>query len=390
MKPTQEEWYAARLLHLLLDASAGAREAGGGGSSAPTPAGGTGEAEILLSLARQNGVLIRTAERLERAGIPTPADFVDAVEAERRRVRTALHWIATISALCAESGLEFLFPKALQHYPDMGQDLDLLLLSRSTRAEEEIIRALPASRCPGSLAHRIAGTTCYRIEGCALPLDVHHGRLGLAGEHAGYPATMIRNQRRVTIDGVTFMLSSREDQLVLQGMQKLYGRRCLRLSDIVATMALVRESGLDWDYVAGTSRRLGTLPGLSGYLRTVDAIHARVFGSELLTREQSRRLERGDGEQAAFRAGCYRLPAGRVAARLYGRKLLGATAAGDWSAAGRLCLLPLVVLFSSMKGHEEARRGAGQGSGLSVRPDPLRVPLGPFVDPHRSGRKSDY
>jgi hypothetical protein len=347
-----DEWYATWVLRLILD------------SSKPGDWATRVNEEILLPLARQNGVLVRTVERLEGAGIQMSPTWVHAVEVERQRVHTAIRWIGRISTLCAENGLEFLFPKASQHYPDMGRDLDLLLLSRSIHAEARVIGALPAVRCRRGLAHWIAGTATYRIEGCALPLDVHHGRLGLAGEHSSYPAILIQNRRSLSLNGKTFMVPSHEDQLVLQGMQGVYARRYLRLADIVATIASLSENGLDWDYIAAISRRLGTLPGLSSYLHTVDAIHARVLGSELLTREQSRCLDREGWRQAGLCTGCYPFPANRVAARLYGRKLLAAAACGDWVGAGRLCLLPLVVL--SGRGARRRIEQEQKGTGVAV------------------------
>jgi Uncharacterised nucleotidyltransferase len=348
-----EEWYAVRLLRLLLE-------------SRPPEEGPTlGGEEILLPLAQRNGLLVRTAERLKEAGIVISPHFRRVVEAERLRVRTALGWIDRISTLCAGSGLEFLFPKAFQHYPDMGRDLDLLLLSRSSAAAARVLEALPTSRCRRGLAHWIAGTTTYRIEGCVLPLDVHHGRLGLAGEHGGYPAMLIRNSRRLSLDGRSFMAPSLEDQWVLRGMQGVYSRRSLRLADIVATIASLREDTLDWEYVVETSKRLGTLPGLSGYLHTVDAIHARIFGSEILSGERRHDLKRENWGPPRYRAGHYWFPGSAVVARLYGRKLLSAAVSGDWVGAVRICLIPLVV-----------RPGQGSRNGVEPEQEREREPEG--------------
>ena len=130
----------------------------------------------------------------------------------------------------------------------------------------------------------------------------------------------------------------------MQGLQRVWGRRQILLCDVVFTISAIRRGTLDWEYVIRTARQHGAFDGLCCYLSYVDQIHRDTFGRPLLPiAVRQRLLLRGWG-RARFRAGAYRFPVLRVNTRLYLRQLAARIAAGDWEAAGRICLLPLVAL----------------------------------------------
>jgi len=147
--------------------------------------------------------------------------------------------------------------------------------------------ATPVGR---DLGDRIAGTTTYRIKGYLSPLDVQHGRLGLVGEHDAFPQVLTRHARPVLVEGTEFAGARLEDQLVLQGMQRVGGRLRVALCDVVFTVSTLRRATLDWNYVIATARQHGALPGLSCYLSYVDQIHRDVFWQPLLSDVMRRSL----------------------------------------------------------------------------------------------------
>jgi len=148
------------VLRLLVDASIAAR--------APDPL----DWDLLLDLTRANGVLVRTAERLATLGVQIPERFAAAVASERERVRSTLALVRQLSRACEAHGIEYVFPKLFQDYPDMGDDVDLLLLERSARVDDRIVAGLRASLAARDIGGWIAGTTTYTIDGCPSPLDV--------------------------------------------------------------------------------------------------------------------------------------------------------------------------------------------------------------------------
>src|SRR5439155_18427394 len=111
--------------------------------------------------------------------------------------------------------------QGVSDYPDFGDDVDLLVLTRSTRVDGGIIEGLPASPVPRDWGERIAGAVTYRVTGCPSPLDVQHGRLGIVGEHDAFPQVLIEHARVTVVEGIEFAEPPPEDQLVLQGMQRV-------------------------------------------------------------------------------------------------------------------------------------------------------------------------
>jgi hypothetical protein len=320
---------AALVMRLLLDGEAPV-------SGADPPAWA-----VLLHVAERNAVLLRVAERLSQLRVPVPAFFAEAVTHEQRRSRAAIELIQTVSRVCAANVIDFLFPKATQHAPDMGDDLDLLVGSRAIEVDRCITEALQVTAARRGLSSRLAGSTVYRIAGYP-PLDIQHGRLGTVGEHTGFPADLLRNRRPVLVDGVEIFTASANDQVVLQGLQRVYGRLGIQLADVLYTMTSIQRDTLDWDYIVGTARRVGVLDGLSCYLSYVGQIHRSLYHLDLLPAPVRATLLRRGWGRVEFRGSQYRYPLLRVNGRLFAGQLGRQVAAGHWAAAGRLCMIPVV------------------------------------------------
>jgi Uncharacterised nucleotidyltransferase len=307
-----------------------------------------GEWGRVAEVAERNGVLLRLGDKLGAAGLTPVNGFTAAEGRERRRARAMLEVIGEVSRVCSAGGLAFIFPKAFQHFPDMGTDVDLLLPSPPSRAGSVLAAGLGVAPARRNFQNWVAGTITYEVGGSDIPLDVHYGRLGILGEEMLYPRAILENAKRVRIEGVEFLTPSAEDQLLLQGMQKVYGRRRLRLSDLLYAMTAVRQEDLDWDYLLQGAHRLGMFAGLSCYLSYAEQVNGEVCGGALLRPELRRAVLRGDWGRVEFRDGYYRFPTLAVAGQLYVRKFAAAVARGNWESAARLCLLPLLGLASAL------------------------------------------
>jgi len=298
--------------------------------------------EALLPIALRNRVALRVAEALLRRGDRLPPATEEAIRRERLRRDELLELMQRVSASCAAQPVSCMFIKALQHYPDVGGDLDLLVLSSDTRIDARLLAGLGAVELPGGLRGRLAGVRRYRVGGYAAPLDLMHGRLGPLGEETAFPHLLIANRRRVLRDGAVLDVPSLEDQLLLQGMQRVYGQRRMHVADVAFTLSALRKGTLDWSYVLETASRLGFLPGLSCYLSFVAQAHADAFGAGVVV-PAADRLLRDDWGRIEFRGGSYRFPALRVNARLYARRFTSGVASERWETVGRLGLAPVVA-----------------------------------------------
>jgi hypothetical protein len=297
----------------------------------------------LAALARRHGVLLRLARSLTSAGEAGPPSFRDAVREESERVRLSLSAIHRVSAACEAQGVEFLFPKAFQHLPDLGADLDLLIVSETPPFDWRLLQhaGIPVRE---RIANPFTRNTVYEIDGCPSLLDVQHGRLGWMGEHAAFPAMMLAKARATIVDGTHVRVPSPEHQLILQGMQRVFGRAKLRLSDLVYTMNSLRRNALDWREILELARRLGVFEGLACYLCYVEQIHRDVMNAPLLPSEAVTMAESRRWGRVEFRAGAYRFPVIRANRALYFAKLAADARRHNWRSAGRVSLAPAVAV----------------------------------------------
>lgn len=351
--PAQEEYHAHLALRLLL------------GLGVPTRVLAEVNWDLLTALAEPNAVLLRLADRLQALGARPPRGFLEAADRGRARAASALLVLRQVRGACRRHGIDWLLPKAAQRYPDLGDDLDLLVLPRTPAVDRLVLEELRVLRHRRTLAHRLGGSTVFSVPGSGIVLDIHHGRVGTAGRHADYSATLVQRGRVATIDATPFLVPSREDQLVLQGLEKVAGRRGFHLCDVLQTVITLRDDALDWDYVVDTARAQGGDAGLGCYLHYVDQVHREVVGGPLLSPEVRRALWLDGWGRVTFGHGAFRFPTLRVNGRVYARQFGDDVRAGRWGHAGRLCLLPLVAAAGAMArlrhvpaGSWTARQGA--------------------------------
>ncbi|HKO98102.1 MAG TPA: nucleotidyltransferase family protein [Pyrinomonadaceae bacterium] len=298
----------------------------------------------LLHVAAQNGVLIRVVDQLQTMGLEPRHFFYAAVKEMRARNQRKLATISRIGEQCVEANVDFIFAKALQNYPDMGGDIDLYVTSRSIDVDRLFLRGLKATPVKRNLRNRIDGTATYRLAGCESLLDVHHGRLGMLGEHKLYIGRIIGNATRVTAEYDEFLVPSAEDQLVLQALQRVVQRSYLRLSDVVATVKLLRRHDLNSNYVLNAAKGLNIFYGLGCYLSFVEHIHREVFGKRIVPRTLRSAMGSRKTSPIEYKDGVYRFPRLAVGSRDYANKFCSAVLAENWSVASRLSLLPVLGL----------------------------------------------
>lgn len=346
MMETQEARYASGMLRLLL------------APDATSFSEGEPDWALLVRIAERNGVLLRTLAALEDLHFDLPPQAVQAGDQERARVRAIVHAIREVVRICTARGIDFIFAKAFQHYPDMGRDLDILLLSRSSAIDRFIVRELGAIPVHRDSFAIVSGSRVYDLGVPPIRLEIQHGRLGLVGEETSYPATLFANRRVMEADGLELSVPATEDQLIVQAIQRVYGRLGLRLADVVYTVNALRGEAVKWDYVIRTVSSLGVLPGLLCYLSYVQQIHRAALGQPLPLAGFPRQIHQREWGRVEFRHGAYRFPVFRTNGRLYLHKLRNELGAGHWSAAGRLSLLPFLALANSARRRREPPRVA--------------------------------
>lgn len=296
----------------------------------------------LLHIAAQNGVLIRVVDQLELIGFEPRHFFSAAVKDMRARNYRKLSLVSRISERCASANIEVIFPKVFQNYPDMPGDIDLYVVPHSRKYDRTILSGLRARPLKRNVRNLIDGTANYQLRGYDSLLEIHHGRVGILGEHKLYISQVIENARYVQFEGDEFLAPCPEDELILQGLQRVVQRNYLRLSDVVATVNVLKNRVINWDYVLKTVSDLNIFYGLSCYLGFVEQIYVETFEKQLLPSRLVRELV-PHKFSIEFRNGFYRFQRLRVGGRGYIDKFVSALMTENWSVACRMSLLPLLA-----------------------------------------------
>ena len=306
--------------------------------------------EWFLEFAQRNVILVRSNNCFREIDFEVPCEkYKIAVELEEERVGFALGLIDSIGKICSRAGVEYVFTKAFQHYPDMGHDIDLFVPSRSSRVDKIIGESLNSTHANGSLCSWIAGKSSYTIDGCSFPLEIHHGRLGHIGEHNIYPNMVMQNRRKVVIAGTSTWIPSPEDQLIVQALQRIYGHLYIRVSDVIRSFETLSTQELNWDYAFRITKQVGIFDGFSCYLNYIDEIHNSLFDRTLLPSEAEKALRLGRWGKVRFTGWYYKFPTVSVISRVYLTKLFTEVRSLNWESIARLCVLVPVAIWVAVR-----------------------------------------
>ena len=150
------------------------------------------------------------------------------------------------------------FPKAYQHLPDMGNDIDLFILaSRSEISDMEV--SFDLKKDDTSILNMIAGKTPYLYDN-SISIEMHH----YSGHFGEFKMLTKEFYRNLVVENNVKQLSY-EDRLINQIVQRFYGHFTIRLSDIIYTIKILNK-GISADDLIRKSRKYGIYPALRLYL----------------------------------------------------------------------------------------------------------------------------
>jgi hypothetical protein len=303
------------------------------------------EGDAFWDFAAHQVVLLRVYEALINTKIPIESSVCALAQAESLRINRTLALIQELTNICDRNNISFVFTKAFQHYPDMGHDVDLFVMGNSKTVDKCLRSELTMCESKSSLLNFFSQKTAFLVDGYTSPLEIHHRLIGHLGEHAEFPKSLIRNRCRPEIDGVATYIPSREDQLILQVIQRIYGHRFMRLSDIIVSSKLIYKASLDWDYIINTTQSIGIYEGLCYYLRYINEVF-RSIRDEMLIDDY--RFVDGNLD-INYGNGSYQIPLFSICGRLFFKKWVADMRHLNWTSAGRLACLPFFAFQVSTR-----------------------------------------
>ncbi|HUI85217.1 MAG TPA: hypothetical protein VL240_13390 [Candidatus Binatia bacterium] len=307
-----------------------------------------GQRDELVSLADSNHVVMRAFQVVARqAGNDTElAGWANGVLAkEQQRIQNALTFLHHICEALEQGGCPVTVMKSLDHWPDLGNDLDLYTTADERQVVHIMLNRLGAHIEPRSWGDRLANKWNFTVPGLPESVEVHAQRLGQTGEHIAMARRFVTRRVPKTIAGLTFLVPAPEERVIVATLQRMYRHFYFRVCDIVNTLGLLLDGQLDFDELQKAADMGGIWPGVATYLKIVCdyARQYRYRGDAPDLPQQVLAAARFGGEAITAGGKFLRIPILPNGAELYTRQITHTAMRGDVPATLRLSLLPYLA-----------------------------------------------
>jgi hypothetical protein len=265
-----------------------------------------------------------------------------ALAAERARIGRAIGYLHCVCGALETRGCRVAVIKSLDHWPDLGSDLDLYT-SAGERAVEQAMReefgAQPAERSWGD---RLAHKWNYSVPGLPELVEIHVQYLGQTGEHAELARRVIERRVPKSVGGHDFLVAAPEERVVISTLQRVYRHFYFRLCDMIDTAALLQSGAVNFDELEGSADSAGIWPGVATYLRLIQS-YVQSYGGTVVLPDEVMEAAYSPDSKVQFKGGYLRVSKA-TGAKLYSSQLLQAGKHGDVRALLRLPLLPPLAI----------------------------------------------
>jgi hypothetical protein len=307
----------------------------------------------LVALAKSNHVIVRVLEIVFDIALdardPIRAKWAaNELKAERSRIATALQFLETICAAFEEEGLDVIVIKSLDHWPDLGSDLDLYSNASSQAVCAMMQRRFGAQIAPRSWGDRLACKWNFLVPGLPEPVEVHLGRLGQMGEQIALASQLISRGRVMEIEDQAFRVPSVSDRLIISTLQRMYRHFYFRLCDLADSAMLAASGMIDYGELRSSAQAAGIWEGVATYLVIVSDYVRKFGGTDLRLPQIVTNTARFGGDLVYFSQGFLRVPILPQSAGLYGSQLSGVLRRRELQSTARLGLLPWLATAAAV------------------------------------------
>jgi len=304
-----------------------------------------------LRFAELQRVYLRTLQLLEKwavAGAVVPrfagADGLkDLAQAEERQVGRALAVLDKVVRALALTGHSPVVIKTLDHWPDIGSDLDLFIAATENDTVRAMQSELRAELQPQSWGDRLAHKLNFRIPGLPQLVEIHVGRLGQTGEQDALPAHLEETSVMRDVGTFRFRVPAPEEQVTLATLQRMYRHFYIRFTDLLNLTGLVRAGRLDFARLRTSAQRWSIWPGVATLLKITSDYNERAGVGPLPLPDFVVRSARFGAEVAYLGKQFLRVPMVPQGSQLFLQQLIGTGTARHFRAAARLSLLPALA-----------------------------------------------
>jgi hypothetical protein len=299
----------------------------------------------LVTLANLNHVIVRglgvfvdvMRQRKDNARV---AWAETELATERARIANAITFLREICAVIESEGRNVAVIKSLDHWPDLGSDLDLYTDADSSEIIDLMKRTFNADLATRSWGDRLARKWNFVIPGLPEAVEIHMGRLGQTGEQVVMASRLAKRTRVIAVDDHSFRVPSISDRIMISTLQRMYRHFYFRLCDIVDSAALADSGGIDYDDLRASATDAGIWEGVATYLVIVSDYVKSYRGSGIDLPRFVVDDARFGGAEIYFNKDFLRVPILPQSAKLYGTQLAGLMRRRELHSGARLSLLP--------------------------------------------------
>lgn len=310
----------------------------------------------LVALAHSNHVIVRGMERFAEAmrgrGARLREEWAqEALSTEQARIDNAIPFLQSICSAMEEEGHTAVVIKSLDHWPDLGSDLDMFTTAGPGAVLELMKRRFGARLAPRSWGDRLARKWNFLIAGLPEAVEIHVGRLGQTGEQTVLASSVARRARTIRISGTNFLAPHLSDRLMISALQRMYRHFYFRLCDIVDSAALIESGAIDYEDLEDAATAAGIWEGMATYLMIVADYVGQYRGTGLNLPNSVVSTARFGGEKVFYAKEFLRVPILPQSVGLYGSQLGGLLRKGELESTMRLGLLPALA-GAALVGHK--------------------------------------
>jgi hypothetical protein len=309
------------------------------------------EWSAFLSFAELQRASVRTLQILRRwaeAGafrprFQTPQDLENLAQTQQRQAEYALSTLSKVVAALAVTGQAPIVIKTLDHWPDIGSDLDLFSSAKETDVVRVMRSELQAEPQAQSWGDKLAHKWNFRIPGLPQLVEIHVGCLGQTGEQDELPAHLLATSVLREVGSFQFRVPSAEEQVTIATLQRMYRHFYIRFTDLVNLTGLVRAGRIDFARLRSSSQRWSIWPGVATLLKITSDYNVRAGVIALPLPEFVLDAARFGADVTYVGEQFLRVPMLPQGSELFLQQLIGTGAARRFRAAARLSLLPALA-----------------------------------------------
>ncbi len=304
-----------------------------------------------LKLADTHHVLVRVLIILQNAAVALDnARVADWCKNKLAQHRTRIdHSIRMLQAICQtleSRGCQTSVIKSLDHWPDLGSDLDLYTTAPQQDVESAMREKFDAFPIERSWGDRLANKWNFRVPGLPELVEIHIQFLGQTGEHANMARRVVERRVRKEVGGQDFYVPAPEERIVISTLQRVYRHFYFRLCDIIDMTSLIQKEHIDFDELRRAAGVAGIWPGVATFLFLIQR-YAVSYGGDFPLPEEVLLGARSRSTEIQFQQGFLRVSK-MTATGLYGAQLLQAAKHRDLRALVRLPLLPPLAISAAV------------------------------------------